>query len=284
MIPGPSFIAFSTAHGDRPWLLGTRVAKSCLVPFTVSHAAVAWPLSRLVPQLPAAALAIGAMSPDFEYLVRLAPRSHLSHTPVGVFAFCLPVAMAAWLAYRYLVRPAALELLPAALATEQPDRREPIGSTTLAAALAIVLGAFSHLAWDAFTHQDGLAVAAIPVLRQDVVPGHDGLLWCQLLQHVSTLVGLVILGVWGLRAWQRLPPQARRLEPGQLPGLAASLAFVMACSAVGGFLDGHRAWGGGVVSVLAFAAVGAMDGAAFALLSIGLGMWVSRTRRGLQPQ
>lgn len=256
-----------------------------IVPFTVSHTAVAWPLSRLVPNLPTAALAIGAMSPDFEYLLRLAPRSHLSHTPLGVLTFCVPVSLATWLVYRHLVRPSLLDLLPRAMCREvqQWEGRRDFAWTFVWATLAILVGAFTHLAWDAFTHTDGVVVAAIPALRAPVLATHD-LRWCQLFQHGSTLFGLAVLFLWAKRTWNRFPATARRFEPAQLASLITSALCLLAASTVGALLDGERAMGAGLIPVLAFAAVGAMDGAAIALLAIGIFGRLGKNKRAMQVE
>jgi hypothetical protein len=57
------------------------------MPFTLSHpAAVAplWPIARRF-RLSLAALAIGAMVPDFEFFLHLRPAARWSHALVGVF-------------------------------------------------------------------------------------------------------------------------------------------------------------------------------------------------------
>src|SRR6185295_10926654 len=86
------------------------------MPVTPAHAAVAWPLRKIAPHLPLSALVIGAMSPDCEYFLRLAPITRMAHKPAGVIFFCIPVSLVAWLIFRRLVRPALLELLPPVLA------------------------------------------------------------------------------------------------------------------------------------------------------------------------
>src|SRR4051812_49745428 len=79
------------------------------MPFTLSHPAATLPLRKF---LPLSALVIGSMSPDFEYLLRLAGVSRFSHTLPAVFYFCLPVSLLLlWLFHNLIKRP-AIELLP----------------------------------------------------------------------------------------------------------------------------------------------------------------------------
>ncbi|MEZ5316129.1 MAG: DUF4184 family protein [Vicinamibacterales bacterium] len=63
------------------------------MPLTPCHAAAAWPVRRMLPALPLAPLVVGMMSPDVEYLIRLAPAGRNFHTPLGIVVFCLPVSL-----------------------------------------------------------------------------------------------------------------------------------------------------------------------------------------------
>ncbi|WP_448629441.1 DUF4184 family protein [Cellulomonas soli] len=68
---------------------------------------------------------------------------------------------------------------------------------------SLVLGVLTHVAWDAFTHGDGLVVQHVAWLREPLVGSVPA---ARVLQHVSTAAGLVVLAVWGLRAataWRR---------------------------------------------------------------------------------
>jgi hypothetical protein len=240
------------------------------MPLTVSHAAIAWPISRASRRLPAAALVIGSLSPDFEYLLRGTPLSTVSHTLAGVFAFCVPVSLAAWLFYRGLVHPAALQLLPAGMRHEPTRADRRLTWSALAwATLATLVGAITHLVWDAFTHEGGLAVAAIPALRSSGFSASAlNLRWYQLFQHGSTLLGLTVLALWARQTWKGHSPEARRFAPGEAALLGQVLLTIAAVSAVAAVLNGMRAWHQGSLKVLAFAAVGGMDGTVLGLLGL----------------
>ena len=104
------------------------------MPFTPSHAAAALLLRRAFRTLPPAALVLGTLSPDFEYLLRLAPRGRFGHSPEGLLLFCLPASLAAWLLYLRLIRPALRELLPPGLAAAVgPSAPGRVGSTSSSA-------------------------------------------------------------------------------------------------------------------------------------------------------
>ncbi|WP_194408856.1 DUF4184 family protein [Microbacterium cremeum] len=196
------------------------------MPFTPSHAVVALPFMR-TPLVPAA-IAVGAMTPDFPLFVRPFPlhygRSHaFEWLPVTV-----ALALLLLLVWRCVLRPAARELAPRWLAVRLPgewDRgavaalRETFGGATPASAPAarpvawgavallvasLVIGVVSHIVWDLFTHDGRWGVAALPALGDDwgPLPGYK---W---LQHGSTTIGLVILGVWMLVWLVRRRPEA----------------------------------------------------------------------------
>ena len=62
------------------------------MPFTVSHIAAVLP-GRVVNRLPLAGLAVGAMSPDLEYVVHGMTRRTIGHTPAGIVLLDLPLSL-----------------------------------------------------------------------------------------------------------------------------------------------------------------------------------------------
>jgi len=220
------------------------------VPFTPAHAAAAWPIARIAPRLPLAPLVIGTLSPDFEYLVRLAPRSDLSHSLLGVIFFCLPTSLVAWAMFAALIRPALVDVPAARI----DARLVGLG------AVAATIGAFTHLAWDGFTHEHGWAVARIPAL----------LPWYKVLQHASTVAGCLVVAAWLARRF-RAEQAARAWRMG---------ACAAATAVVAGVLNGLRALTGDAAQVLGFASVGAMVGLVLGAATFGA---VVRLRRRGAP-
>lgn len=238
------------------------------MPLTPSHAAAALLLKRLSSRLPLAALVIGTLSPDFEYLLRFAPRGRFAHSPAGLILFCLPASLVVWIVYRSWVRPALVDLLPPGLAAESKPRPTVLS----AAGLAALLGAASHVAWDGFTHPNGFAVLVFPVLGEPVVPALAAdFRWYKLFQHGSTLAGGSVLLFAGFRYVRRFPSPVRRFAPGQAKRLCLAVASVLGATLLAGIANGIRGLGGGVANALGYAAVGGMVGFALALLMYGLG-------------
>ncbi|WP_276498020.1 DUF4184 family protein [Pontibacter litorisediminis] len=166
------------------------------MPFTAAHPAIVLPLLRRR-WLSATALVIGSMAPDFEYFFRLKTQSEISHTLSGLFLFNLPVALALCLLFHAVVRDPAIEYLPPylkkrALAVTYPANwYQYLRSNWFAVSLSAVLGAFSHIFWDSFTHEGLFFVNLLPGLLNTVsIPIIDQKMTLyRVVQHASTAVG-----------------------------------------------------------------------------------------------
>ena len=237
------------------------------MPFTPAHAAAALPVRRLWPALPFSALVIGSMSPDFEYLLRLAPTSRLAHSLAGLVVFCVPAGLFVWAIFTHLVRPAILDVMPDGMARAVSPARTPVGT----AALAIAIGALTHLVWDSFTHAHDWTVEHWSVLRAPVSSRLlPGMAWYKLLQHASTVCGLAVLAI-AVFGWVRATPaDARRFGPGQRQKAVRLLSVVAAAGVAGAALNGIRGAGQGIEQALTLGAVGGMLGTAAGLLGVGL--------------
>jgi hypothetical protein len=144
------------------------------------------------------------------------------------------------------------------------------------AAVAILLGAMTHLLWDAITHRGTFATDALPFLLGPT-PGMSWLPIYHFLHGLSSVVGLVLLGLWahGLR---RQPARAL-IRPYEI----SDRARVIACAALTAatVLVGTIEWlpyaGRRYDSQLFYAAVGSMSGFFVAWCGVALWMWI-RTR------
>lgn len=172
------------------------------MPFTISHAAAVLPLNRT--RLPLAALVIGSMSPDFAYFLPGEPLRELTHSIAGIFWFCWPVSFSIWLLFIRVLEEPTRALLPDRWHSRfVPSDRELSFKTFALASAAVVLGAATHILWDSFTHRGTAVVDALPGLHAVAFHVHGWRIrWFMVLQHLSSVVGLLALLIW---AW-RLPP------------------------------------------------------------------------------
>ena len=174
------------------------------MPFTISHAAAALPIGALSKsRLPLAALMIGTMAPDFAYFLPTEVGRVETHSLAGLFYFSLPVGLAVWLYFVTVLERPTIAFLPDAWRTR-------IARSTLTpremgmASLAILVGALTHIVWDAFTHSSTPVVEAFPGLRDSVldIAGMRIPVY-YVLQIASSVFGLSVLGAWALNIRRR---------------------------------------------------------------------------------
>jgi hypothetical protein len=207
------------------------------MPFTFSHAAAAVPLARRLP-LPLSTLVVGSMSPDFIYFMALQASGSVGHTFWGLFTFCLPTSLGVlWLWHRLMKQPAAA-LLPAwvgqrvASLAAEPFAFGP-GRRFVQVAAGILLGAVTHIVWDAFTHFDGWMAEVLPVLRREVpFPFFGTMPVYKLGQLLSSAVGGLLLAWWTWQWLRRQPAGAVELPLANRLAWALSLSVSAATLAV----------------------------------------------------
>lgn len=205
------------------------------MPYTLAHPVAAIPFALAMrARAVASALAIGTMIPDAWYLVPGLGRA-FSHSALGLLGFCLPAGVLAYLLFHLLLKEPLLQLLPRDIAA----RARAYACTGLprAAWLAVLgsllIGAATHLVWDAFTHEGPRMTHLLPGLFEPAFHfGSHPVLVSQLLQHGSTLLGSAFLAGW---TWRKLraaqPLAAPALSPRERLAVLAAIALV----AVSGF-------------------------------------------------
>jgi hypothetical protein len=224
------------------------------LPFTLSHAAAVLPAvrtdgtgrGRLVP----AVLVAGSFSPDMTYYAASVVSGAMefgtvTHSFPGVFTIDVLVAWALvglWL----LLREPLVALLPRGrrgrvatlLRCGAPRARVSAGLVARWYASA-VLGALTHVVWDAFTHLDRWGMRLFPVLGREVAG--SPLYWY--LQYGGSALAAVVIAVFCGYALRRAPVAA---EPRGVPVLSMRDRW-WAVAVIGG---GRVAAGLAVVGVL----------------------------------
>jgi hypothetical protein len=207
------------------------------VPFTLAHPAAVLPLHR-APHLRSAPLIVGAMVPDLPYylpggIARYVP---LTHAFVHSFSVDLALGYALLASLVVLQRPLTALLSARAralcLRALQPFHR-PV--EWVLAAPAILLGVWTHLLWDSFTHGDGWMVHRVAALSAPLVIGpYDGTVF-HALQYLSSVIGLCVLAVW----YARLPTPAVAIGPNAARSAAGPvLVLVLAAALLIGGVQG----------------------------------------------
>jgi hypothetical protein len=192
------------------------------MPFTISHAAVVLPLSRLAKRWRMlSAVVIGAMVPDFGLFLPWHIHRFETHSAMALLTFCLPVGLATYWVFQYLIKAPIVEVLPEGAYARWRRFASPTDFSSirqwLLAACGVLTGAVSHLVWDAFTHENARGIRMIPWLEEPVVEiGVHRMAGVRLLQDGSSLIGLAIVLAWvcyGLRRGREPPSPNRPLRP-----------------------------------------------------------------------
>ena len=255
------------------------------MPFTLSHAAVVLPFSRLLARWRLlSAVVIGAMVPDFGLFFPWRMPRFETHSVMALFIFCVPVGVATYWVFQYLIKTPLLEVLPeGAYARWRPfSSPADFGSIRqwVLAACGVFAGAVTHLVLDAFTHENARAVRMIPWLEDPVVDiGSHRMAGVRLMQDGSSLIGLVIvLGlVWyGLRRGREQPVPTRPLRSAERRIWVLTYGVAAIALSAAWWPAGHSTINGHVTGI----AVAALRGLAAALLCASLGLsWRLRALR-----
>ncbi len=249
------------------------------VPFTLSHAAAVLPLHRRGRhELPLSALMVGSMAPDFGYFLSQETNRLVTHSFTGLLTFALPWGIAAWFFYVAVLEKATITLLPDRWHTRFAHTERITPSLVLRACIAIVLGALTHIVWDAFTHRGTFATDAFPALL-GATPGFPWLPIYHLLHGLSSVVGIVLLAIWA-RHLHRLPARSLiRPYPTSERARTYAVMFIMLASVIAGLVEWWPNAYGRYDAQLFYAAVGSMSGFFVAWCVIAVWMWVmSRAR------
>lgn len=168
------------------------------MPYTLSHPAAVLPLRRFCPRyLDFSALVIGSVTPDAGYYIRRFDLSSFAHTFLGSFAVCLPVGLVLLFIF-YLIRRPVCFIMPVphrdALFSLASSPVKMNLSRVLILVICLLIGAWTHIFWDSFTHQTGWFVHRVPWLRDPVFTiGATPFYGYYLLQQLSTVAGATLI-------------------------------------------------------------------------------------------
>jgi hypothetical protein len=145
------------------------------------------------------------MVPDLGYYL-YSNLARFAHSCLGSILVCIPAGLALWIMFHLLRKPFCFVLpqphrgaLAAFAATPLSLRPRAL----IAAGVSVLLGSWTHIVWDSFTHNTWL-VKRLPLLRESVFTvSNVEFPWYVVLQHLSTVVGVTVL-VAAYCSWLRL--------------------------------------------------------------------------------
>jgi hypothetical protein len=183
------------------------------MPFTFAHPAAVLPF-RNRKFLSTSALVIGSMAPDLAYFYQMKLDGRYSHTIEGVFLLDLPIALGTFLVFHFLLKQSLIPNLPKAIKNRLLSllnfdawayiKRIPIGLV-----ISLLMGIFSHILWDSFTHSHKEIGYTWATFSQELIfiANYEIPLY-ELLQHSSTLLGLAIMVV----VFRKMPSSKNTIE------------------------------------------------------------------------
>jgi hypothetical protein len=179
------------------------------MPFTLSHPALILPLRRN--GLIFSALVIGSMAPDFNYYIPFTPDKGFTHSIPGILLFCIPISFIVLLLFHKFLKEPLISLLPENHRQRLLNYAKGFSflpkQRLFMILLSIFLGVITHLLWDSFTHLYGWGVMAFPFFRQTSFHiGSWSIALYTVLQHLSTIIGLVVIGIWYFKWYQKTSP------------------------------------------------------------------------------
>lgn len=181
--------------------------------FTFAHPAAILPLRRYADPT---ALVIGSMIPDAGYFLGLTLPHYVTHGPVGMFLFCLPMGLLAYWLFRRFVQAPLAGLAPTWVQTRLPVA-SPMPSGSVAwgkVGIAVLVGAMTHAAWDDLTNRSRPLIGLIPWFgdQTSALIGPGTVRGYIFLDQLTSIVGTAIVVTWiGLWLW-RAPPRPRRAD------------------------------------------------------------------------
>lgn len=177
------------------------------MPWTFSHPAAVIPIARLTNnKIPAIGLVIGSCSPDFGYYLSLWNIATASHSFIGSLKIALPICLFL-IGIIILLRDGCLMILPKSLSRVVgrfiPKRVMPTLAQLLWMIFAVIIGIYSHILWDSFTHNPKYFRDWWPFIANTVSLSGYSIPLYKVFQHSSSVLGIILMLYWFIRSKKR---------------------------------------------------------------------------------
>ena len=184
------------------------------MPFTFAHPLYIVPVKYINPKyFSLAGLVLGSMSPDFEFFIVLEPYQTIGHTFKGLIMQAIPLSLLILMLLQFVMRPFALHL-PSAFGLDMRLYSairyfEAKKFRNWAVFISsVVIGFYSHLLVDSFTHASGYFVQKLPALQS----GFFGLPMYKVLQYSLSVVGVMVQACLIWMILMKKSPVARNFQ------------------------------------------------------------------------
>jgi hypothetical protein len=170
------------------------------MPFTFAHPVIVLPLKNkyFSKYFSLTALIIGSMLPDFEYFIRMTLKSIYSHTILGIFLFNLPLGLIFCSIFHNIIRNDLFLNTPYFLRVRLSvftdfNWNKYFLKNPIQVIISLLIGSFSHIFWDSFTHFNGYFAEKISFLKYFVVVNNISIPVYRILQHSGSIIGCLII-------------------------------------------------------------------------------------------
>ena len=176
--------------------VATNLKKKPKMPFTFSHPAIILPLKNIFGKwVSLTGLIIGSLTPDLEYFLRMKIQSDYSHTIIGTLWFNLPLGILLCFIFHDIIKKPLIENSPNFIQSRMKELKslnwkEYFMKNWITVSLSVVIGAYSHIFWDSFTHSHSFFTNFFELNRK--IEGTDIPIF-KILQHLSTVIGGIII-------------------------------------------------------------------------------------------
>ncbi|MCW2784271.1 MAG: hypothetical protein JWP74_788 [Marmoricola sp.] len=195
------------------------------MPFTLAHPAAALLLRGTT--LPVAAVVAGTMAPDVPMFLTHRYGYHFTHSAAGIVSADPVLALAGLLVWFLVLRDPLVDVAPGFVRERIEPRARYTSRQWALAVPAVVLGAITHVVWDAFTHHGRWGVRHVAWL-QHLHGSWTGAQWAQ---YGSSVFGMTVCAVWAALALRRLPRQPRAARVPWLGTRGAPVVVVLTVAA-----------------------------------------------------
>jgi len=165
------------------------------IPFTFAHPLYAAPLKLLKPKyFSLTGIILGSMAPDFEYFMALEPYQIIGHTAKGLFIQAIPLSLLLAFVFHRLIKVPLTHNLPSLFNMDKKsngiiqDWNLPTVRSWIIFIVSVMIGFYSHVLLDGFTHKSGYFVMRNSLLQEYII----GIPIFKILQHSLSLVGLIL--------------------------------------------------------------------------------------------
>ncbi|MCD8415598.1 DUF4184 family protein [Tenacibaculum dicentrarchi] len=196
------------------------------MPFTFSHPAIVMPLKNIFGKwISLTAVIIGSLTPDFEYFLRMKIQSNFSHTILGTLWFNLPLGLLLCFIFHLIIKTPLLENSPKYIQTRTTDLKDLNWNNYFIknwfiVCLSILIGAYSHILWDSFTHQNTFFTSYFKLNKKIL---NSPISYFKILQHLSTLLGGLFI-IWSLKKIEK--KNIKKYKPNPTYWIAISLVTI----------------------------------------------------------